>query len=195
MTEDIPETCQEVYYLGGIVPLFLHWQKEAFLPKSLPTSCDTRKSSNTYCRFSVRAERGRPWRREGKTLRESGETLKERGEDPEGRTGGDWSWGRRVGMHAAEGTPSGDKMSTSWETWPTCPNKQALSANTNRGPNQTVNGWHLQQHGWTLRSSYWVKSVRQRRNSVWHPLYAGSKKKLYKWTYLQNTKETHSLKE
>ena len=73
MTEDIPETCQEVYYLGGIVPLFLHWQKEAFLPKSLPTSCDTRKSSNTYCRFSVRAERGRPWRREGKTLKDAQE--------------------------------------------------------------------------------------------------------------------------
>ena len=37
------------------------------------------------------------------------------------------------------------------------------------------------------RLSYWVKQVRQRRrNIVWHPFYAESRKKWYKWTYLQN---------
>ena len=46
---------------------------------------------------------------------------------------------------------------------------------------------HLQQHEWTRRVSYWVKSVRQRRRSItWHPLCVESKEKWYKWSYLQN---------
>ena len=32
----------------------------------------------------------------------------------------------------------------------------------------------------------WSSVRLRRRNSVWHPLYVESKKKLYKWSYLQN---------
>ena len=40
-----------------------------------------------------------------------------------------------------------------------------------------------------------LSEVRQRRkNIVWHPLYVKSKKKWYKWTYLQN-KQTQRLRE
>ena len=39
-----------------------------------------------------------------------------------------------------------------------------------------------------------LSEVRQRRrNSIWHPLYVESKKKLYKWTYLQNRKRLTDL--
>ena len=31
-----------------------------------------------------------------------------------------------------------------------------------------------------------LSEVRQRRNIIWHPLYAKSEKKWYKWNYLQN---------
>ena len=40
-----------------------------------------------------------------------------------------------------------------------------------------------------------LSEVRQRRrNIIWYPLYVKSKKKLYKWTYLQNRKK-HILRE
>ena len=33
----------------------------------------------------------------------------------------------------------------------------------------------------------------RRRNIIWHPLYVESKKKWYKWTYLQNWKRLTDL--
>ena len=40
-----------------------------------------------------------------------------------------------------------------------------------------------------------LSEVRQRRNLIWHPFYVESKRKWYKWTYLQNRKRLKRLRE
>ena len=52
---------------------------------------------------------------------------------------------------------------------------------------------HLQQHGQTKTVSYWVEVSQRRRSIVWDPLYVESKKKWYKWTYLQSRKRLVDL--
>ena len=62
-------------------------------------------------------ERGRPWRRVGKPWRREGKTLEDAQEES-GARAEEW------GCTQLQGPPSGDKMSTSWQTLPTCPNKR-----------------------------------------------------------------------
>ena len=49
---------------------------------------------------------------------------------------------------------------------------------------------HIQQHEWTKRVSYWVKCQREEEKYHLNFLDVESKKKWYKWTYLENRRLT-----
>ena len=133
-------------------------------------------------------ERGRPWRRVGKPWRREGKTLKDTQEET-GAGAEEW------GCTQLRARP----VVTKWAL----PGKHHPLALTNKRFQQTATEDLTRLSTADICSNMdepWDHHTEWSRSDrggigVWHPLYAGSKKKLYKWTYLQNTKETHSLKE